>query len=199
MSALFSESQRLQMDGADVTYHPCPNLGQPADELFSALLSNIPWEQRSIRIQGRDIPQPRLVSWHGDVPYTYSGLRLMPKPWTPMLQVIRSQVEALAGCSFNSCLLNQYINERSSIGMHADDEPELGPRPIIASVSLGAERIFDMRRKDKTGRPVHINLEHGSVLIMAGDTQRNWLHGIAKTTVRSGPRINLTFRATKAR
>lgn len=189
--------RRLTMAGADVTYHATPDLGISADDAFTLLRDEIPWEQKSIRIQGREIPQPRLVSWHGDIAYTYSGLRLMPNPWTPTLQRIRDRVEAITGARFNSVLLNRYRGGRDSIGMHADDEPELGLRPIIASVSLGDERIFDMRRKDRTGNTVHIPLKHGSLLVMAGYTQRNWLHGIAKTQDRAGERINLTLRHTR--
>jgi len=191
--------RKLRMDGADVTLHPTPDLGAHPDDLFDALKRDIPWEQRSLRIQGREIPQPRLISWHGDVGYSYSGIEMVLNPWTPMLEAIRRNVERITGASFNSVLLNAYRHGRDSISMHADDEPELGPRPTIASISLGCERVFDMRRKDGTGSTVHIPLSHGSLLVMAGDTQRNWKHGIAKTTRPVGERINLTFRQTRAR
>jgi len=191
--------RRIDLKDADVVLHPAPDLGHGPDELFERLKAGIPWEQRSIRIKGREIPQPRLISWHGEVGYSYSGISMTLNPWTPVLETIRDSVERITGCSFNSVLLNLYRHGRDSIGMHADDEKELGPRPTIASISLGCERVFDMRRKDGSGSSVHIPLSHGSLLVMAGDTQRNWLHGIAKTRDQVGERINLTFRSTKAR
>lgn len=201
MTDLFAHEgpRRLHMEGADVTLHESPDLGAHPDHLFEALKRDIPWEQRSLRIQGREVPQPRLISWHGDVGYSYSGIRMVLNPWTPLLETIRRSVEAVTDTRFNSVLLNAYRNGRDSISMHADDEPELGPRPTIASVSLGCERVFDMRRKDGKGPTVHIPLTHGSLLVMAGDTQRNWKHGIAKTRSQAGERINLTFRLTQAR
>jgi len=191
--------RRIDLKDADVVLHPAPDLGHGPDELFERLKAGIPWEQRSIRIKGREIPQPRLISWHGEVGYSYSGISMTQNPWTPLLESIRRNVERITGATYNSVLLNAYRHGRDSIGMHADDEPELGIRPTIASVSLGCERVFDMRRKDRTGSTVHIPLSHGSLLVMAGDTQRNWLHGIAKTDRDTGERINLTFRMTKRR
>ena len=201
MNDLFRDEapRDLRLPGADVVLHPSPDLGLPADELLRRLLAETPWIQRSVRIRGREIPQPRLVSWHGDEAYAYSGLALAPEPWTPLLVALRDRVSALTGSSFNSVLLNRYRGGRDSIGMHADDEPELGARPVIASISLGAERTFDLRRKDGSGRTVHVPLTHGSLLVMSGDTQRNWLHGIAKTDRPTGERVNLTFRLTRSR
>lgn len=200
MHSLFDEPRRIPLDGGDVVLHPRPDLPRNADEILALLLDEIPWEQRSVRIQGREIPQPRLVSWHGDASYRYSGLTLAPKPWTPLLDELRACVARITGAKYDSVLLNRYRSGRDSIGMHADDEPELGRNPTIASLSFGAERIFDMRCKDRTGRTVHIPLTHGSLLVMSGETQRNWLHGIAKTQNRpaDGERINLTFRLTRS-
>lgn len=190
---LFNSPRKLNFDGADVTYHPQPDLGLPADTLFERLLEVTPWEQRSITIQGRQIPQPRLVAWHGSAAYGYSGLKLQPHAWNDTLNTMRKAIEEITGATFNSVLLNLYRNGRDSVGMHADDERELGKTPTIASISLGAERVFDMQ--PKKGGPVrHIPLAHGSMIIMAGDTQRNWKHGIAKVREQIGPRINLTFR-----
>ena len=198
MSDLFetNEPTRLQMEGADVTFHRRPDLGMEPRQLLRILRRDIPWEQRSIRIQGREIPQPRLVSWHGEAAYAYSGLKLTLNPWTPTLLALRDRVQEITGASYNSVLLNLYRNGRDSIGFHADDEPELGSQPTIASISLGASRTFALKRKDRTGRRINVELEHGSLLVMAGDTQKNWLHGIDKTGERKGERINLTFRQT---
>ena len=201
MTDLFSTTgpRRLDMPGADVTYYAAPDLGASADELFARLMDETPWEQRSITIQGREIPQPRLVSWHGDADYTYSGLKLAPNPWTPMLAGLRHRLQEICDAKFNSVLLNRYRSGKDSVGMHADNEKELRDRPLIASISLGAERVFDMRRADGTGSTVHIPLEHGSLVVMAGTTQKFWKHGIAKTTKPVGERINLTFRLTYPR
>ena len=118
---------------------------------------------------------------------------MMPKAWSDELNTLRERCETTAGCGFNSVLANWYRYGQDSMGMHADDEPELGPQPVIASVTLGEERPFIFRNK-KTKVSTRIILEHGSLLLMRGDTQRNYLHGINKTTRSIGGRINLTFR-----
>jgi len=196
MDLFNTQSTKLPLNGADVEYHPTPFLGAHPDALFHTLLDETPWEQRSIRIHGRDIPQPRLVSWHGDIGYTYSGLNLSPQPMSPTLTLIKEHIESLTGAQFNTVLLNLYRSGRDSIGMHADNEPELGPNPTIASVSLGAERDFSFEHKTDKSQRHRITLGHGSVLVMAGATQRNWKHGIGKVPGASGRRINLTFRQT---
>jgi alkylated DNA repair dioxygenase AlkB len=144
--------------------------------------------------------QPRLTSWHADegVSYTYSGRTHHPKPWTETLLGLKRDVERIAGAAFNSVLLNLYPDARASIGFHSDDEPELGDRPVIASLSLGADREFRFRPKRACGKLTKVVLMHGSVLVMRGDTQRNWMHGIEKSREPCGERINLTFRLTNA-
>ena len=147
---------------------------------------------------GRKMPQPRLTAWYGDPrrSYTYSGLRLEPTAWTPLLLDVKWRVEDAVGAAFNSVLLNYYRDQRDSIGFHSDDEPELGHRPVIASVSLGEERTFVL--KHKTARhvpPIRLRLASGSLLLMRGETQHRWRHGILKATRPCGPRINLTFRS----
>lgn len=201
MTDLFADTspRRMPLDGGDVVYHPAPALGAMPDTLLAALRSEIPWEQRTIRIQGREIPQPRLTAWLGTVRYRYSGIHHEPRPFTPVLEGLRQRLQAITGASYNSVLCNLYRHGRDSIGMHADDEPELGSQPTIASLSFGATRTFDLRRKDKTGRTLHIPLEHGSLLVMSGDTQKYWLHGIAKVQHPVGERLNLTFRLTHPR
>jgi alkylated DNA repair dioxygenase AlkB len=114
-------------------------------------------------------------------------------PFTPLLQAIRAAVENATGCRFNSVLLNYYRNERDSMGMHSDDEPELGPEPAIASVSFGSTRTFVLRHK-RTKRTLKLDLTDGSVLLMAGQLQKHWLHGINKLARPLGARVNLTFR-----
>ena len=145
---------------------------------------------------GRRMVQPRLIAWYGDPgrSYAYSGLKLQPSPWTPLLLDIKSRVQAVAGATFNSVLLNYYRDNRDSIGLHSDNEPELGNQPVIASLSLGAARTFILKHKKKLGASTHIGLASGSLLLMKGDTQRCWRHGIAKEKQPCGPRVSLTFR-----
>src|SRR5262249_13523909 len=143
--------------------------------------------------------------WYGDrgASYVYSGLRNEPQPWTPALSELRAGVEASAAHTFNSVLLNYYRDGNDSMGWHRDNEPELGPRPLIASVTLGATRRFrfrEVRPAVAGNRKTHeIELTHGSLLVMRGETQSAWEHGIPKVRDLTDPRINLTFRYVEPR
>ncbi len=167
-----------------------------AQGLLEVLVATTPWCQEPIRMFGREILQPRLIAWHGDpgATYTYSGARHEPAPWTPPLESIRDRLLPITG-PFNSVLCNLYRDGRDRMGWHADDEPELGPSPKIASVSLGATRSFllkhDIRKDLET---VRILLASGSLLVMQGPTQRCWKHAVPGTLRPVGPRLNLTFR-----
>jgi len=165
----------------------------PNAEVMSRLLAETEWREESIVVYGKRHLQPRLSAWYGDAAYSYSGLRLAPAPWTPLLETLRQAVQSATGHRFNSVLLNQYRNERDSMGMHSDDEPELGPQPVIASLSFGAARTFILKHKHNK-KTVRFELTDGSLLLMSGATQRNWLHGINKVTRMLQPRVNLTFR-----
>jgi alkylated DNA repair dioxygenase AlkB len=165
-----------------------------ADRLFAALRAGIDWRQELARVMGRRVPLPRLTAWHGEAGYVYSGIRMMPAPWTPALVELKALAEALAGQPFNSVLLNLYRDGRDSVSWHADNEPGLGRNPVIASVSLGAVRRFQMKHR-RLGARLALDLPHGSCLMMAGATQHHWLHQLPKTTRPVGPRINLTFRS----
>lgn len=169
---------------------------QQADQLFEQLQQEIEWQQHHIRIAGLQRAQPRLSAWYGnrEAHYAYSGLQLQPLPWTAGLLAIKHQLEASCDTSFNSVLLNLYRDQNDSMGWHADDEKELGPRPIIASVSLGTCRDFLIKHKTDPQLKRKIALEHGSLLVMGGEMQSHWLHAIAKQKENLGPRINLTFR-----
>jgi len=136
---------------------------------------------------------PRLTAWHGEKGYVYSGIRLEPAPWNEPLLELEAIAEELAWAPFNSVLLNLYRDGRDSVSWHADNEPGLGYNPVIASVSLGAQRRFQLRHR-RSGARVSLDLPHGSCLIMAGATQHHWLHQLPKTARPVGPRINLTFR-----
>jgi alkylated DNA repair dioxygenase AlkB len=165
-------------------------------ELLQRLIADIDWRQESISLFGKRHLQPRLSAWYGDPDsnYRYSGLDNTPQAWTTDLQSLREQVEASCGYRFNSVLLNYYRDGLDSMGMHADDEPELGPDPVIASLSLGATRRMRFSHRHGGHAPLNLPLEGGSLLLMTGPTQRNWKHGINKTRRPCGPRVNLTFR-----
>lgn len=187
---------RFDLADADVTLLPGWCDVAEADEWFDDLHATIRWRQDTITVFGRTSLVPRLSAWHGDpgAAYEYSHIRLQPEPWCEPLTTIRARVEAECGVAFNGVLCNLYRDGRDGVAWHADDERELGPAPVIASVSLGATRRFQLRRHDDRSRRHDIDLTHGSLLVMRGDTQRHWLHQIPKTTSDVGPRINLTFR-----
>jgi alkylated DNA repair dioxygenase AlkB len=193
---LFASSDGLRplpLPDGELWYMEELPLPWPADEVFARLRDETAWQAESIMLYGQRHQQPRLTAWHGDKHYTYSGLTLAPLPWTRLLARIRAAVELATGRRFNSVLLNYYRDGRDSMGMHADDEPELGPEPAIASLTFGEVRPFTLRHR-KTRETRKLLLGHGSLLLMAGKTQQNWLHGIAKSVRPLGPRINLTFR-----
>src|SRR5580704_10324352 len=141
--------ERIPMPDADVSYLEHLPLGQPAAEILRRLIAEIAWRSEEVVMWGRRVPQPRLTAWYGDpgASYAYSGLALDPLPWTPLLLDIKARIEGAAGSSFNSVLLNYYRDHRDSIEFHSDDEPKLGQNPIIASLSLGEERIFILKHK----------------------------------------------------
>lgn len=184
------------IDDGDVRYLPAALPPAEADACFDSLRVQVDWQQEEIHLFGARHAVPRLVAWHGDpgARYTYSGVAHEPRPWTPVLQQVRERVESLSGHRFNSVLLNLYRDGRDGMGWHADDEPELGTDPVIASVSLGATRRFRMRHRRHRGQVLTIDLAHGSLLLMQGPTQHHWLHAVPKTTRAVGERINLTFR-----
>jgi alkylated DNA repair dioxygenase AlkB len=167
-----------------------------ADALFDALRSTIDWEVHQIRMFGRLVASPRLSSWIGDANarYVYSGARFEPRPWPAALQPIRERVSAVVGARFNSVLANLYRDGRDAMGWHSDDEPELGPQPVIASVSLGATRRFSLKHRSAGSKALAIELPPGSLLVMRGETQANYRHALPKTARVMGERINLTFR-----
>jgi alkylated DNA repair dioxygenase AlkB len=189
--------ERIPMPDADVAYIERLPLGRPATQVLRQLIAEIAWQSEEVVMWGRRVPQPRLTAWYGDpgASYAYSGLELDPLPWTPLLLDIKTRIETTAASTFNSVLLNYYRDHHDSIGFHSDDEPELGERPVIASLSLGEERVFILKHKrSKAVRPVHLRLASGSLLLMRGETQHCWRHGILKESRPCGPRVNLTFR-----
>jgi alkylated DNA repair dioxygenase AlkB len=172
-------------------------IGKPeCDQLIPRLQNEISWKQETIRIFGKSYPTPRLTAWYGDEGkiYSYSGLRLSPNPWTEPLLELKVRIEAATGYQFNSVLLNWYRNGNDSMGWHADNEKELGTNPIIASLSLGAPRMFRLREIQNHKNSFGFTLENGSLLLMAGPLQHYWQHSLPRSTRLMDDRINLTFR-----
>ncbi|MFA9419197.1 MAG: alpha-ketoglutarate-dependent dioxygenase AlkB [Gammaproteobacteria bacterium] len=191
---------RLPLIDAELYLQREINLDYAAEQLVDRLIATTPWRQEQIKIYGKHYLQPRLSAWYGNqgLDYAYSGIQLSALPWTDLLTRIKSRVEAVAGQGFNSVLLNYYRNQNDSMGMHSDDETELGEQPVIASLSLGDKRNFILRHKyRKDIDSVRLVLSSGSLLIMKGDTQARWKHGIPKQRNTCGPRLNLTFRTIK--
>ena len=185
---------RIELPDAEVRYRAGFLPPDDARILFEELEEEIEWERHRVRIRGREMACPRLSGWQGDATYSYSGLTLPPTLWTPRVTAVRRRIEAATGEAFNSVLANLYRDGNDRMGWHADDEPELGPAPVIASASFGAARRFLLRPKRGGARSVSVVLEAGSLLIMRGATQRHWLHSLPPTKRRVGPRLNLTFR-----
>lgn len=161
--------------------------------MFEEVRKSIKWQQKEIKLFGRSILQPRLVCWMGSVPYTYSGTQNIPYPIPPVVAWLKQTADKEAGVQFNSVLANLYRDRCDSVAWHADDEKELGPEPVIASLSLGATRRFSIRRNSDKKR-WDVDLVHGSLLIMSGRSQLDYQHCIPKQREFCGERINLTFR-----
>lgn len=189
----------LPLPGASLRYWADWLPTAEADALFAALTATIPWERHRLRLFGREIDAPRLSCWIGDsgAAYTYSRVRFEPWPWAPTLATLRARLEIACGARFNSVLANLYRDGRDSMGWHSDDEPELGSEPLIASISLGGVRRFRLRARDGSGAGLSLDLAHGSLLLMAGATQRLYRHDLPKTRATIAPRINLTFRCIR--
>ena len=185
---------RLDLGGL-VRYAPGWLTVDEGDALMRALRAGVDWKQGAIAMFGREVLEPRLTAWFGDADYTYSGRTMRAAPWPASLAALRARLDRAADALFNAVLLNLYRDGSDSMGLHSDDEPELGTDPIIASVSLGAERRFVLVPKKKAARDraLEVRLAHGSLLVMAGSCQHHYRHGLPKE-LGAGERINLTFR-----
>lgn len=181
----------LPFDGI-AAYFPSYFPLRRATELFERLANELHWKQERAHLFGRTIPLPRLTSWYGSIPYTYSGVVHAPHPMTPVLEQLRLDIEPIAN-GMNCVLANFYRDGKDSMSWHADDEPVWGSSPTICSVSFGATRRFDLKHRS-TGYKVAIELNNGDALVMAGSSQESWLHAIPKTKRPVDRRINLTFR-----
>ena len=168
---------------------------QHADALLATAISKTPWREDMINIGGKCIPVPRLQNWFGapNTSYTYSGIRLQALEFPDWMDKVRTAVEQVTGHRFNRALVNYYRHGRDSVDWHADNEVELGREPMVASLSLGAERVFQLRH-NKTKERLSVSLPHGSLLLMGAGIQEHWQHLLAKVASLEQPRVNFTFR-----
>lgn len=195
-----STREQLPIPEADVWLTRGLDLGRSPEYFLNALIVETPWKSETITLFGKAVLQPRLTAWYGDpgLNYSYSGIRLTPKYWTDTLLELRECVEKASDASFNSVLLNYYRDNNDSMGMHSDNEAELGSDPVIASLSLGEERVFVLKHKRRSDlKSIKLPLPDASLLVLKGSTQSNWRHGILKEPTPCGPRVNLTFRQIK--
>lgn len=195
-----NQPKKFDLPEADITYHPSFYDNSQSNNYFNELLKKIEWQQDKMNIHGKDVQLPRLTAWYGDnnKDYSFSGITLQPKDWLPELLQIKTDIEKLVSLTFNSVLLNLYRSGQDSISWHTDAEKELGKNPLIASVSFGETRRFQLKHKYKKELGVtNIDLTDGSLLVMQGTTQHYWLHQIPKSKKQLKERINLTFRIIK--
>ncbi|WP_371862435.1 alpha-ketoglutarate-dependent dioxygenase AlkB family protein [Vibrio atypicus] len=165
-----------------------------ASRTFDLLHQQVAWRNDMITLFGKTMPIPRLQCWYGDDAYRYSNLTMEPEPWFPALLDLKQRCDNVAKTPFNAVLANLYRDGNDSNGWHSDNEPELGPEPVIASLSFGETRLFHLKHKE-TKQKLSFELTPGSLLIMAGDMQQHWLHTVPKTKKTKSERINLTFRS----
>jgi alkylated DNA repair dioxygenase AlkB len=182
--------------GGELYYVPNVFTREKSDEYFNQLFTEIRWKQEPIKIFGKEVMQPRLTAWYGDVekPYAYSGITMAPDQWIHPLIEIKSVADQLSGAESSSALLNLYRDGNDGLGWHRDNEKVLGPTPTIASVSLGAVRSFQLRDYKDKKNLISLELQPGSVVIMRGASQQMWEHRVPKSKKVFGARINITFR-----
>jgi alkylated DNA repair dioxygenase AlkB len=187
---------RIELTSGAWLYHEPSWLSRrDADELLKRIRDELDWEQRAIVLFGRSVMQPRLIAWAGDVEYRYSGQTLPKRAFTPALVDVRERVCRQTEIPFNHVLANRYRDGLDTIGLHADDEAELGRDPVVATLSLGATRRFVLKaRRKTTPGGVRLDLEHGSLVVMGGSCQRHYVHGVPRQTEVKDERISLTFR-----
>lgn len=196
MVELFNEEIKFNLPNSDISYFPNFIENSKANFYLKNLKATVPWQQDDIKVFGKTYPQPRLTALFGNnkKPYSYANITMNPHSFTPELLELKEAIELISKVSFTTCLLNLYRNGKDSNSWHSDDEPELGKNPIIASISLGQDRFFHLRHKHDKSLKQKIALQHGSLLLMKGETQHFWQHQIPKTIKQIKERINLTFR-----
>ncbi len=193
--SLFSDKRELLPFDGSALLIPRFISSAESTKYFAQLNEETPWEMPEIVMFGKKYPQAGLSTWFTNtkVSYVYSGITRTPHAMTPLLNDVMNACAAASGAEYNSVLVNLYRDGNDSVSWHSDNEEINGSEPTIASVSLGATRRFDLRHKE-SGETVRVDLEDGSLLVMSGLSQHCWVHQIAKTKTKVGPRINLTFR-----
>ena len=193
---ILGDGTPLNLPGAKLRYFESFFNKSEAYNYFKQILDTTDWQQDKIKVYGKTYMQPRLTALYANnaLPYSYSGIKMHPEKMTHILSVIQNRIHKVSNNIFTTVLINQYRNGNDSNGWHADNEKELGQNPIIASVSLGSDRFFHLKHRNKKELRFKILLKSGSLLFMEGETQTHWLHQIAKTAQPVGTRINLTFR-----
>ncbi len=191
-------NEKIVLNLPDAVFEYYPNFfnTEKADELFKKLIEETHWQQDNISIFGKTHLQPRLTALYGNEgkPYSYSNIVMHPHQWNSLLTFIKEKIEETCNYSFTTVLINRYRNEKDSNGWHADNEKELGRNPIIASVSFGEERIFQLKHNTNKDAKLSLTLKHGSLLLMKEGSQIHYKHQIPKATKTKKERINLTFR-----
>ncbi len=191
-SLLPREFEELINDDGTLTYFE-----HYSDETIETVTEGLVWRNDFITMYGKTHPLPRKTAWHGvaGLTHSYSGINMVAVEWTPILLKLKNQLEADLKTKFNSVLINYYRDGSDHMSWHADDEKELGPNPIIASLSFGETRSFQLKHKfDKSKKIFNLPITDGSLVVMGGELQHFWVHKIAKTAKPIGPRANLTFR-----
>jgi len=199
VSNLFSEEIKLKLPDCEISYFPCFLNSAKANSYFEIFKNTIPWQQDDIKVFGKVYPQPRLTALYGNngKPYTYSNITMQSHQFSKEILEIKKDIETKIEVDFTTCLLNLYRDGKDSNGWHSDNEKELGKNPVIASLTLGQERYFHLKHRTEKNLKYKLLLEHGSLLLMQGETQHHWLHQIPKTSKPISERINLTFRVIK--
>lgn len=183
--------------GGELYYYQNVISREKSEEFFNQLFAEIRWKQEPVKIFGKEVMQPRLTAWYGDVtrPYSYSGITMQPNHWIHPLLEIKSIAEEYSGTESSSALMNLYRDGDDGLGWHRDNEKSLGATPTIASVSLGAVRTFQLRNYREKKPLISLELQPGSLVIMKGESQQVWEHRVPKTKKARGARINITFRS----
>jgi alkylated DNA repair dioxygenase AlkB len=182
-------------DDSWLDFEPAWLSADEAARCLAAVRAEVTWIEREIVLYGKRIMQPRLVGWAGNVAYRYSGQTLEPRPFTDTVRALTERVNSFAGMHFNHVLLNRYRDGRDNMGLHADDEPELGPDPVVATLSLGATRRMTLvPRRPHDGERRSLDLPSGSLLVMRGGCQRRFRHGIPREPRVTEERVSVTLR-----
>ena len=192
---LFGNTYNILPFDGETIFHSGFIAFEETQSIINQLTKEITWENEKFNLYGKEIIVKRKSAWFAEnnLKYTYSKITRTPQNFIPILNELKQRIEIKSGAKFNSCLANLYHNGNEGMSWHADDEKELGLKPIIASLSLGASRRFSFKHNE-TKRKVDLNLNSGDLLIMKGETQKNWVHALPKSKKVTAPRLNLTFR-----